>query len=392
MSLEVKEIITALEQTRAGFLKDANSATETIVKEAISKLDTKIEAIKGLPDGFDAIQLQKDMAETVKGFNELQAKIAKQKDSLIEKKSFSERLVEAVQEYGGVAEIEKQLQGGGKPKLKLKAVGNMTNANNLTGDSVATYNSRQAILPAQAINFRDLIPTTQSPSMQYVTYRETGSEGSISTQTEGSAKSQIDYDLTEIKTVNAYIAGVARFSKQMMRSLPFIEGTLTRMLLRDFYKVENSSFFSTVSGAATGVTTVTATDNVEILIELIANQKTANYNPSFVLVSHAQMARLTISTYNKGYYAGAGAVQITGQGLTIWGVPVISASWVTDDKALVIDSDYLERVEVEGLAVQFFEQDSDNVQKNLITARIECFEAVNLMMPASAIYADFGNV
>lgn len=228
--------------------------------------------------------------------------------------------------------------------------------------------------------------------MQYVTYRETGSEGSISAQTEGSAKSQIDYDLTEVKTVNSYIAGFARFSKQFMKSLPFIETTLTRMLLRDFYKAENASFFGTVSAAAAGVTTVTATDDVEVLIELIANQKTANYNPSYVLVSHSQMARLTISTYNKGYYAGAGAVQITGQGLTIWGVPIVSASWVTDDKALVIDSGFLERVEVEGLAVQFFEQDSDNVQKNLITARIECFEAVNLMMPASAIYADFGNV
>jgi len=268
----------------------------------------------------------------------------------------------------------------------------MTLSANLTGDSVATYNQRQAILPAQAVNFRDLVPTAQSPTGLYVTYRETGSEGSISAQTEGSAKSQIDYDLTEVKTVNAYIAGFARFSKQMMKSLPFMETTLQRMLLRDFYKAENASFFSTVSGAATGTTTTTATDDVEQLIQLIANQKAANYTPSFVLVSEAQMARLVISTYNKGYYAGAGTVQITGQGLTIWGVPVISASWVTDDKALVIDNGYLERVEVEGLNVQFFEQDSDNVQKNLITARVECYEAINLMMPASAIYADLGNV
>jgi hypothetical protein len=28
----------------------------------------------------------------------------------------------------------------------------------------------------------------------------------------------------------------------------------------------------------------------------------------------------------------------------------------------------------------------------LITARIECFEAVNLMLPASARYFDFGNL
>lgn len=390
--MEVKDIVAALEQTKSNFLKEANSSTEQIVKEAVSKVEAKLAEIKGLPADFDAAKLQSDMAETVKGFNELQASLKKNNTAPKEVKSFGERLVEAVTEFGGVEAIEKAIKSGGKARLSLKAVGNMTLGANLTGDSVATYNQRQAILPAQAVNFRDLIPTTQSPTGLYVTYRETGSEGSISAQTEGSAKSQIDYDLTEVKTVNSYIAGFARFSKQMMRSLPFFEGTLTRMLLRDFYKAENASFFSTVSGAATGVTTVTATDDVEELIQLIANQKTANYTPSFVLVSESQMARLVISTYNKGYYAGAGTVQISGQGLTIWGVPVISASWVTDDKALIIDAGYIERVEVEGLNVQFFEQDSDNVQKNLITARIECYEAINLMMPASAIYADMGNV
>ena len=379
-------------------LKNLELAVEAKNKEAIEaatkNLNSKIDELKSAGiSKEDFAKVQTQIADTIKGFDELQSKFKLQGAAVEAKtKSFGERLAEAVTDFGGVDELANAVLKGGKPRLKLKAVGNMTLSANLTGDSVATYNQRQAILPAQAVNFRDLVPTAQSPTGLYVTYRETGSEGSISAQTEGSAKSQIDYDLTEVKTVNAYIAGFARFSKQMMKSLPFMETTLQRMLLRDFYKAENASFFSTVSGAATGTTTTTATDDVEQLIQLIANQKAANYTPSFVLVSEAQMARLVISTYNKGYYAGAGTVQITGQGLTIWGVPVISASWVTDDKALVIDNGYLERVEVEGLNVQFFEQDSDNVQKNLITARVECYEAINLMMPASAIYADLGNV
>jgi len=389
--MEIKQVLDALETTKAAILKEASTSTETIVKSEVEKLNAKIDEIKSLPADFDAIQLQKDMAETVKGFNDLQLRLKSLKSENEQPKSFGSALIEAVKDFGEV-DFQKAVNGGQKIKLNLKAVGNMTLGNNLTGDSVATYNQRQAILPAQAVNFRDFMPTTQSPTGLYVTYRETGSEGSISAQTEGSAKSQIDYDLTEVKTVNVPIAGFARFSQQMMKSLPFLEGTLSRMLLRDFFKAENAAFFSTVSGAATGTTTVTATDDIEELIQLIANQKTANYTPSYALVSHAQMSRLVISTYNKGYYAGAGAVVINGQGLTIWGVPIISASWVTDDKVLLIDSNFLERVEVSGLAVQFFEQDSDNVQKNLITARVECYEAVNLMMPASAIYADLGNV
>ena len=109
--------------------------------------------------------------------------------------------------------------------IELKTVGNMLLSSNLSGDGVASYNQRQGLVPSQKVNFRDLIPVTQSPTGLYVTYRETGTEGSISAQTEGSGKTQIDYDLTEVKVVSDYISGYARFSKQMMYQLPFLQGT-----------------------------------------------------------------------------------------------------------------------------------------------------------------------
>lgn len=365
--------------------------------EAKSKeVESKVDSVKS---AVEALEAKSAEVETLKGqisnivdrADALEAKLAKAKESEKSTKSLGEQLKEQVDNE--MVNIEKSLKSqSGSFTLNLKAVGNMLLSSNLTGDSVITYNQRQAILPSQAINFRDLVPTVVSPTGTYVTYRETGSEGSISAQTEGSSKTQIDYDLTEVKTVNAYIAGYATFSKQFMKSLSFVEGTLSRMLIRDFFKAENASFFSTVSGAATGVTTVTATNNVEEIVELIANQKNANYKASYALVSPSQMARLIIATFAKGYYAGAGAIILNGAGgVTIWGVPVIEASWVTDDKVLIIDADFLERVEVEGLNVTFSYENSDNFIKNLITARVECYEAINLLMPASACYADLGN-
>jgi hypothetical protein len=165
-------------------------------------------------------------------------------------------------------------------------------------------------------------------------------------------------------------------------------------MLRDFFKAENASFFSTVSTAATGSTAVGGlTNDVEEIIQLIGNQKTANFNASYALVSPAQMARLIIATFAKGYYAGAGAVVLNGVGgLTIFGTPVFEASWVTDDKVLIFDRDYLERVEVEGLNVTFSYENGTNFTQNLVTARIECYEAVNLLLPTAAIFADLGNV
>jgi HK97 family phage major capsid protein len=358
----------------ANALLSVKSELSTMVEKSIDSVKAEIKAVK---DEMDK------QAEEVS--RKSAAKIASTK-------SIGEQIAENLDSNMAIAEKELK-SSGGSFTMNLKAVGNMLLSSNLTGDSVATYNQQQAILPSQKLNFRDLIPTVQSATGTFVTYKESGSEGAIASQTEGASKGQIDYDLTEVKTVNAYIAGFATFSKQMMRSLPFIEQTLTRMLIRDFFKAENASFFSTVSGAATGSTTVTATDDVEEIIQLIGNQKSANFNASYALVSPTQMARLIINTYNKGYYAGAGAVILNGAGgLTIFGTPVFEASWVTDDKVLIFDRDYLERVEVEGLNVTFSYENGTNFVQNLVTARIECYEAINLMLPTAAIYADLGNV
>lgn len=295
---------------------------------------------------------------------------------------------------GKFDEMEKSLKSNGKYRLDLSDVKTMTLSGNLTGDSQASYAPNPAIQPAQSINFRDLMPTVRSETGLYVYYRENaGLTNNIAAQTEGSNKGENDYSLTEVKVVNDYIAGFSTFSKQMLKSLPFMTQTLPRMLTRDFYKAENASFFTTVSGAATGSTTTAETNDLLQLIDYIGNQKTANFVPSYALVSQTQMGRLLKATVAAGYYAGNGSVVVSPNGgITIWGVPVVSASWVTDDKVLIFDNSYLERVEVEGLAIEFSYENGENFQKNLVTARIECYEDVNLLLSTSAIYADLGNV
>jgi HK97 family phage major capsid protein len=373
---EIKNLandINAKFDANANALLSVKNEVSTMVEKSIDSVKAEIKAVK------DELDRQAE-------------EVSRKSAAKVSTKSIGEQIAEQLDSNMAIAEKELK-SSGGSFTMNLKAVGNMLLSSSLTGDSVATYNQQQAILPAQKLNFRDLVSTVQSATGTFVTYKESGSEGAITAQTEGADKGQIDYDLTEVKTVNAYIAGFATFSKQMMKSLPFIEQTLTRMMLRDFFKAENASFFGTVSAAATGSTTHAATDDVEEIIQLIGNQKTANFNASYALVSPAQMARLIIGTYNKGYYAGAGAVVLNGVGgLTIFGTPVFEASWVTDDKVLIFDRDYIERVEVEGLNVTFSYENGSNFVQNLVTARIECYEAINLMLPTAAIYADLGNV
>lgn len=287
----------------------------------------------------------------------------------------------------GESEFDKKMAG-----FDTKQVGDMTQANNLTGDPVATYSPRQTLLPAQKLNFRDLITTVRSETGLYVQYKETGSEGAIGIQTEGSAKSQIDYDFTEVKTVAKYVAGFARFSKQLRRNLPFLQGTLPRLLLRDFFKKENRYFYDQVATAATVYNSV-ETDDVKQLMDQIGQQMQNDFMASYDLMSWIAMTRLNKLLYTNGYYQGSGGVLSQADGsIRISGVPVVPVTWIpSNDKSLTFDNDYIERVEVEGLAVEFFEQDGNNVTENKITARIECFEEINPMLGASILLMDFGN-
>lgn len=348
------------------------------VKGLQSDVNAKIEEVK------TSITVVKD--EMQKQFDEIVAKQVKAEKK--ESKNINEAILEKLD--GKFGELEASLKSqSGNYRLDLSDIKTMTLAASLTGDPVATYSTRQAIFPAQKVNFRDLVPTVMSSTGLYVQYRENaGGVNNIAVQTEGADKGENDYALTEIKNVTEYIAGFSTFSKQMLKSLPFISQTLPRLLQRDFFKKENTIFFTAVSGAATGSTVTAETNDLKQLVDYIGNQKAANFNASYVLVSENQMGKLLKATIDAGYYAGSGSVVVSPVGgMTIWGVPVISASWVTNDKALVIDQDYIERVETESLAIEFSYENGTNFQKNLVTARIECMEAINLMLPSSAIYA-----
>lgn len=380
---ELKSIETAVKSATESVekMKAANEAAIADVKNEVAEVKAAVvtmdEASKKNQAALDQLIAEKS---------------AKKVDN--KNKSFGEAYNEAIAEAFEAKQAElKEFQKNKNAKLviDLKAVGTMTLGNNLSGDGVASYNQRQGLVPAQKINLRDLIPTAVSPTGLYVTYRETGTEGSIGVQTEGNAKSQIDYDLTEVKVVSDYIAGFARFSKQMMFQLPFLQNTLQRMLLRDFYKKENSTFFTAIANGATGSTTTSATVDAEQLVDWISNQLAADFDASFALVSYQQWARL-LKTKPADYSVPGGVVIDPSGNVRIAGVPVIGASWVTDDKCLIIDSNYVERVETEGLRVEFSYEDSDNFQKNLVTARVECFEDINLLRTDAIIYADFGNV
>jgi len=84
------------------------------------------------------------------------------KDALSGKSTSGMEVAEAL----GILQSSK----GATVTMEMK-VGPMLNSTSLTGDGVQSYNTRQALVPAQKLNFRDLIPSTQSATLEYVTTR-----------------------------------------------------------------------------------------------------------------------------------------------------------------------------------------------------------------------------
>jgi HK97 family phage major capsid protein len=278
---------------------------------------------------------------------------------------------------------------GKSTSLEIKEVGNMTIATNLTGSAVATVQEGVSIVPSQKINFSDLVPTVNSATGIYVIYRETGSEGSISTQTEGASKSQKDYDLTAVTFNAAYLSGFTRYSKQMAQDLPFLQSFLPTALRRDYFKAENLQFYTALAAAATASTTAKTVD-VEQLVDDMGSLEAIDYDVTGIVLNPKDWANIAITKPND--YSLPGIVTFVNGRLAINGVPVYKASWMPVDKYLMGDWSYAKKIAVDGLAVEFFEQDADNVTKNLITARIEQRVVLGIDMPTAFILGDFGNV
>lgn len=405
------------EDLKKSLLADLDVKAKEITEARVKEKDEAIELIKKNLEKLEAekispeiiAQVQEEARISQKAIDILQTRMKGQLIIQPAKKilTMGEAIAEKMLEIGKVDPvtgnfksevIEQSLaSAGGSFTLKLGNVAlsqkDMTLANTLTGTSMVTYNPDQAIIPGQKLNVRDLIPTIQSPTGTYVTYQEnTGEVNNIAKQTEGAVKGQNAYALTAVSTVASYIAGFAVFTKQLLKFLPFMQNTLVRMLLRDFYKKENAQFFTSISGAATGPF-IGGTDpnDAKQIISAIGTQLDTNFNVSYAVVNNALMGRLIAGTYTTGYYPGAGSVVLNGaRGLTIFGVPVLAASWVPGNNILLIDNDYVERVEVEGLNVTFSFEDSDNFRRNQITAKVECMEEVNILMPQSIMYGSLG--
>jgi HK97 family phage major capsid protein len=336
------------------------------VNEAIEELKAKKSDVSA--EEFKSVKENLDI--TIKAFDKVQEGIMRKSTSTAPI-SWANAIVKSLDENKGtIVSVNKSTE-----KFQVKTVGTMTVADNLTGNIPYTYREGIVPVPFENIHVRNLFAVTPSETDSYHFYRHTVGEGQINFQgNELYAKAQIDEDLTEVTVNLDYLAGFLKISRKMLRNFTALRAYIGRWLPERYYQREDTKAYQAMIAGATGATDTTGTDIISRIIRTIGAQKQARYNPNAIIIDGNVWAKiLTFKASTSGEFTQPiGVVNILPNGqMTICGIPVYTASWVGGDEAIIADSRYFEIIQSEGLSVQFFEQDSDNVQKNQLTVRVE---------------------
>jgi len=373
--MELKEQLEALTLKLEGKsqeeVKTAIAAFETKNKEVIAN---EVKAVKDeLEVQLKAVQDHADKLDV-----KLQAKAAKE----LQKGDAIRNAITAN------ADAIKSVKKGAA--VEVKAVGDMVTASH-SGDEPRDYNFDVVMFPNQKVNVADLVGNVMISGGTYTFTREVVGEGSISAQTEGSSKTQIDKDFLSVDLATDFIAGFARYSKKMKNNLPYLESFIPKFLRRDYAKAENAAFNTILAAQATASTQIiTGKNKIEMLINDIAKLDGLDRDVNAIVVTPADY--WSIFTTEKSTGAGYGLPGVVTQDngvIRINGIPLVKATWVTANKYFVADWSRVNKVTTEGLSLDFSEEEGTNFVKNMITARIEAQVGLAVEDKLAIVYGDF---
>ena len=380
MNTEIKEALGALKE---GLEAKTEEKLTALQEKLMEKFDTPIteEEVKSMTTSLEELKAHNEALQ--KHLDEMDIALQGSKDQDLKDMHPVAAYYKAFSE--GIEENKEKIQdvsSGQKAKFELKAA--MTIGTSLTGDPIKTYNESPVELPFQRVNFADLIPTVSSRTGQYTYYVEGAVTGAVAENDEGVDKAELELNLTEVVCVAKYIAGFIRISKTMLQDLPFMMSFIPRALRREYWKAENANFYTKFAAGVTGVSG--GTGGITGIIEDIGALEAADYDVTGIVLNPADWASLAAAAIPGNTQSAI--VSFVGNQMVIGGVPVFKASWVAAGKYALGDWFWIKKIMVDGLMVEFFEQDVDNVIKNLITARVESRVCLAIERPAAFILGD----
>jgi len=396
MSGENKAVLEAIEKKLAeavaqyeGQIKDYGEATNKVrdeLKALAEEHKSVIESSEGLQSRLQ--EVEQKLAGGLAGADG------------VEHKTWGETFVESDSFKGFVA-------GDGSRMARIEVKNTILGeAAGEPSDVLVAKDRLPGIVPGafRALNVLDFVPmgTTGSNQIEYT--REASWTNDAAETAEGAAKPESDLTFELIQDPVRTIPHIIKASKQILDDAPMLQSYIDRRMRHGVESrlqkqiITGNGTAPNLSGlSATGRHTAFTPTAAELALDALNRAKYAilgaDYSPNFIWMNPADfgaMERVKEASSNKYQASDGAALSYINGGMTplIWGLPVVTSNDIPAGKFFMGDSNAFQLFMRQGVVVEMFEQDADNVQKNLLTIRAELRAAFAVYTPAAIQYGD----
>lgn len=364
------------------------------IKSALSEMHAKIEEkMQAVAEKSDANSAEyktaiAEMDQAIKSLNDEIVSVAQKQSKapeLVEEKSFGEQVLGS----DGIKSFIAGETNRGRTEIKNTIVN--------SGNVSSTHEQLSGVVPGA---FRQLtvMPTVMqgSASSNIIYYsKELAYTNAAAITAEGAAKPETTLTFEEVNVAVKTIPTFLRVSKQALDDSTFLASYIERRLRHGVNtSVENYVINDTTDGwlAAANNTVTSPLLTVDVFglankmkMEVIA----ADYEPSYFYMNPVDWGNAETERRASGdnaFVAASGAVNYVNNGLTplLWGLPVVLSNNIPAGTLICKSMDADMYANRESTIVEMFEQDGDNVTKNLVTVRAET-RGANLVFTPAAI-------
>lgn len=302
------------------------------------------------------------------------------------------------------SEAFKQFAAGSSQRLRVEA-------NTIIGQEGSPAENSDTLVPAdrqsgivpgafRLLRIRDVIPGGRTGSNAIEFVKEASFTNNAAERNEGVDKPESALTFTLVNQPVRTVAHFIKASKQVLDDAPMLESYIDNRMR---YGVEQKIDAQMILGngtapALSGMTDTgnftafapttgdNALDNINRAIYAVIG---ADYAPSAILMNPADwgvIERTKVGTSDSRYVVGDPLRPIMPM---LWGLPVVVSNNMTSGKFMVADFNRAYQVfDRTGVIVEMFEQDDNNVQKNLLTIRAEARLVLASYVPAASRFGD----
>jgi HK97 family phage major capsid protein len=363
-------------------MKESGEEFRKSLSAETANLNAKADALQAQLDGVDA-RTQAGFAGAKKGAN------------------FSSELEKAL---SGESFANYKSGNSNKVKLDLELKGSdMTVGNAYSGEVIpADRVPDLKFTPNRKVNVRQLVPVGQTSSNLIRFVRESAYDNAAAPTAQGSPKPQSDFDLTAIDRSIRTIPTFMRLTKEMLDDTPGLIAYLSSRAPSKLLNVEDTQLlygsgsgqnlhgFATDGSAWTTVKFGTLINRFDVLAAAVVQTTKNEYAPNAIMINPSDYLSLVSTKETAGTYILPTYVTMSAGQMFILGVPVYAINGVVAGDFFVGDFALGSQLFVrQGITLEFFEQDADNVTKNFVTVRVEERIALAVYTTQSIVYGTF---